>query len=536
MKSFLKRIKIPHVFVLLAEVILVCSILTYVVPSGHYERKTITAAGMTKTAMVPGTYREVPKHITLESVLLGEDVDGKATPVSLVGLMSAIPRGLEQVADIVFLVFIVGGVISVIQRTGTITASIHALLTRFSNSAPLLTIVLMIAIAIGGSTIGMGEELIPLVPIFLVVSWRLGYDRVYGVSLVYLAAAIGFAAATTNPFTVQIAQGIAEVPLTSGMRFRIVFFAVCMTVTLANVLLYGRRIKRNPAAAIAPFGDDFAPPGSGASAGSTSGPPPVPSGAGPAKGTTQGPTENAEPGGTGRPDGAGDGPARGTAGAGEPAPMERLRPAHIWILTSCVTIFALIIYLMQARNWWLNEMSGGFLLMGVIAVAISRIPVSEATKAFVRGMEEMVVAALVVGFARGIQVVLSDGEILDTIIYWAANALKGTSEHFAAIGMLAFQTVLNFFIPSGSGQAAVTMPLMAPLSDLLGITRQTAVFAFTCGDGFSNTIIPTSGILMAVLAIAKIPFEKWLRFAAPLFLQLIVVSGIFLVVAVAIGY
>jgi len=482
MSSLIKRIRIPHVFVLLGEVILVCSILTYVVPSGHYDRKVITAAGMTKTVMVPGTYTKVPKHITLESVLLGEEVEGKATPVSLVGLMSAIPRGLEQVADIVFLVFIVGGVISVIQRTGTITASLHALLTRFSRSAPILTIVIMVAIAIGGSTIGMGEELIPLVPIFLLVSRRLGYDRVYGLCLVYLAAAVGFAAATTNPFTVQIAQGIAELPLTSGMKFRLVFFAVCMTVTIANVLFYGKRIKRNPKAAIAPF-------------------------EGQSDITSETPSE-----------------------------MERLRPAHVWILISCVGVFGLIIYLMQARSWWLNEMSGGFLFMGVLAVAISRLPVSEASKAFVKGMEEMVVAALVVGFARGIQVVLSDGEILDTIIYWAASALRGTSQYVSALGMLAFQTVLNFFIPSGSGQAAVTMPLMAPLSDLLGITRQTAVFAFTCGDGFSNTIIPTSGILMAVLAIAKIPFERWLRFAVPLFLQLIVLSGIFLMIAVRIRY
>jgi uncharacterized ion transporter superfamily protein YfcC len=161
---------------------------------------------------------------------------------------------------------------------------------------------------------------------------------------------------------------------------------------------------------------------------------------------------------------------------------------------------------------------------------------NNATKAFVKGLEDMVVAALVVGFARGVQVVLQDGQILDTIIYSAATELQNFHQFVAAGGMLVFQTTLNFFIPSGSGQAAVTMPLMAPLSDLIGITRQTAVFAFTCGDGFSNMVIPTSGILMAVLAIAKVPYTKWLKFVLPLFVMLFILSVVFLIIAVIIQY
>jgi uncharacterized ion transporter superfamily protein YfcC len=478
--SWLRRIKIPHVFVLLSGVIFVCSILTYVVPSGSYDRQTVTIGKATRTVMVPGTYRKIPKHISFEGVVLGKEVEGKATPVSFVGLMTSIPRGMENVSDIIFLIFLIGGVFGIIQRTGTIAAVIHSLLNRFSNSGPMLTVVLMTAVAIGGSTLGMGEELIPLVPIFLLVSAELGYDRIYGLALVSLAAEAGFAAATTNPFTVQIAQGIAEVPLGSGISFRIIFFAVCMFFTITYVLRYGRKIRRDPSKSIV----------------------------------------------------AGDGISA------LPSSVEKhaLRAAHVWIVVCCGAIFGVILYAMQARDWWLNEMSGGFLLMGVIAVIIARLPVSEAVAAFVKGMEDMVVAAMVVGFARGIQVVMLDGEILDTIIHSAASLLQHYSKIAAAEGMLAFQTILNFFIPSGSGQAAVTMPLMAPLSDILGITRQTAVFAFTCGDGFSNMIIPTSGILMAMLSLAKIPYEKWLRFAVPMFLQLIVVSGIFLAIAVLMNY
>ncbi|MBT8382952.1 MAG: TIGR00366 family protein, partial [Ignavibacteria bacterium] len=177
-----------------------------------------------------------------------------------------------------------------------------------------------------------------------------------------------------------------------------------------------------------------------------------------------------------------------------------------------------------------------FFLIGILAIIISRLSLKDASSSFVKGMSEMVVAALVVGFAKGVEVVLSDGQILDTIINSAANNLQNFHEFVAAGGMLVFQTTLNFFIPSGSGQAAVTMPIMAPLSDLLGITRQTAIFAFTCGDGFSNMIIPTSGILMAVLSLAKVPYTKWLKFILPLFMMLFVISIIFLIIAVMINY
>ena len=221
-----KRYKIPHVFVLLTGVILFCTLLSYVVPSGIYLRETITIGESTRTVVIPDTYEKLPKQTSFKGVFIGDQADQKASPVSLLGFLTAIPRGMAEVADIIFMIFIIGGVLGIFQRTGAITAVIKALLDRFSNSGPLLTIILMIVIGIGGSTFGMGEELIPLVPIFLIVSYKLGYDRVYGMSIVYLGALIGFAAATTNPFTIQIAQGIAEVPLGSGILFRIIFFIV----------------------------------------------------------------------------------------------------------------------------------------------------------------------------------------------------------------------------------------------------------------------------------------------------------------------
>ncbi len=480
MFSKLKHIRMPHVFVLLTGVVFVCSILTYIIVSGNYQREKKQVGTITRNVVIPGTYKEIPKHISAEGVIIGDEVEGKASPVSLFGFLSSIPKGMQDAADIIFFIFIIGGVFGILQKTGTISAFIHKLLDLFGHTAEVLVIALMIAVAVGASTLGMGEEFIPLIPLFLIVSKNLGYDRVFGLGIVWLAAESGFAAATTNPFTVNIAQGIAEIPLNSGMEFRIIFFVVIMIVTILFLLRYGAKIKKDPSKSIMPD-DDFD--------------------------LKEHSLEKVE-----------------------------FKREHLFVMIVSAGLFAFILFAVQEYDWWINEMAGGFLLIGFAAVAISRMKINEAAKAFVDGMKDMVVAALVVGFARGVQVVLQEGQVLDTIIYSAANQLKDFHQFVAAGGMLFFQTTLNFFIPSGSGQAAVTMPLMAPLSDLLGITRQTAVFAFTCGDGFSNMIIPTSGNLMAVLAIAKIPYNKWLKFVMPLFSLLFVLSLVFLIIAVIIQY
>jgi uncharacterized ion transporter superfamily protein YfcC len=477
-----KRIGIPHVLVLLTAITIIGAAATWVIPSGHYRRATRTVEGLTREMVVPGTYEAVPKRITARGVFLGEveASEDYAHPVGALGCLTAIPRGLEQSADIVFFIFLIGGTFGILQRSGTIPATIGALLRRFGHSAPLLTVMIMFGVAVGGSTLGMGEEFIPLIPVFLIISQRLGYDRIYGLALVMLAADIGFAAATTNPFTVNIAQAIAEVPINSGLTLRILFFVCAMTLTIGYVLRYGAKIRRDPQRSlVADIQDPL-------------------------------PEDNLDD--------------------------HRLTGRHMVTLITSVAIFALILYGVQSFGWWLNDMAGGFFLMGIVAAIVCRMPLQEATRAYLKGMEDMVVAALAVGFARGITVVLTEGQILDTLIHSAATVLSTVSEHVAVMGMFAFQSTLNFLVPSGSGQAAVTMPLMAPLADVLGLTRQTAVLAFQFGDGLSNTIIPTSGVLMAMLALARIPYQRWLRFALPLFAMLSGLAAVFLAVAVAIEY
>ena len=459
-------------------VVFACSISTWFVPSGEFERETRMVGVSERNMVVAGSYSTLPKHRTVRGLVFNDSADGMASPVGLDGFLSAIPRGMIAASDIIFFIFIIGGVFGILQKTGTIPAVLHAVLKKLRHRWRLLTVVLMILMGIGGSTLGMGEEFIPLVPIFLIVAREIRCDRIYGTALVYVAGAVGFAAATTNPFTVNIAQSIAGLPLNSAIGFRLAFFACCMVVTLTYMLRYGAKIRQDPSASyVADVEYEM--------------------------------NEAVEP--------------------------PQLTRVHVAIVAACIAIFVFILWAVQARGWWLPEMAGGFILMGLVAVAVARMSIGDATRAVVKGMEEMTVAALVVGFARAVTVVMEDGLILDTLIHSAATVLVHVPQLVAAEGMLLFQATLNFFIPSGSGQAAVTMPLMAPLADVLGLTRQTAVFAFTCGDGFSNMIIPTSGILMASLGLAGVPYERWLRFMVPLLLQLFVVAAVFMAGAVVMG-
>lgn len=480
MKDWLKKIQLPHVFTLLFAVTAVLSVASWVVPSGSFERVETQVGSMTKQLVVPGSFHTLDKARSFEGIWLTQTPpDGAASPVSLQGLLSAIPRGLEDSADIIFFIFMMGGVFGILRATGTITATLGWLTQRFEKRVWLLVAVLTVLMGVGGSTLGMGEEFIPLVPVFLLLAKRLGYDRLFGLSVVVLASGIGFAAATTNPFTVNIAQSIAGVPLNSGIGLRAAFFCICITLTIVHILRYGAKIKGDPSQSLV--------------------------------------ADTPDP---------------------ELEQAELVTPSwrHGAIVAMCALLFVGIMVGVQKGGWWLNDMAGGFLLMGLLGAALGKLSPAKATTAFVHGLGDMVVAALVVGFARGIVVVMNDAQILDSLIYGASSLLDGVGPHIAAQGMLLFQTCLNFFIPSGSGQAAVTMPLMAPLADLQGVSRQTAVFAFQCGDGFSNMVIPTSGSLMAMLLMAQVPYERWLKFVGPLILQLLVVSAVFLGVAVQIGY
>jgi len=475
------RFKVPHVFTLLFLTIAAASALSWIVPSGRFERVERVAGGLTRQVVVPGSYTTLPKHYTAEGLLLSTTPpEGTAAPVGVQGVLTAIPRGLEQSADIVFFIFVLGAVFGILQRTGVIAAGLNALVHRFRDRAGLLVALVMVLAGIGGSTLGMGEEFIPLVPVFLALSRQLGYDRLFGLAVINLASVVGFAAATTNPFTVAIAQDLAELPIGSGLWLRVALFAVSMAVTIAYLLRYGARVRANPEMSLVKDLPEV----------------PLP----------------------------------------DPDTIPDFSGRHVAILAVGAGVFGLMMWGVQALGWWMNDMAGAFLLIGLAAAVLGGLDADETVEASIHGMKDMVVAALVVGVARGLVVVLEDAAVMDTLIQLAATTLDGLPPWLAAQGMLVFQTGLNLLVPSGSGQAAVTMPLMAPLADLLGLQRQVAVLAFQCGDGMSNMIIPTSGSLMAMLAMADVPYERWLRFSLPLFGMLLAISATFLAGAVLTGW
>jgi uncharacterized ion transporter superfamily protein YfcC len=472
----MKNFKIPHVFIFLSAIILFSGVMTYLIPSGLFERVTKTSGNVEQTLVVTGTYKEIPKKISVQGVLLGEEANGFASPTSVLGLFTAIPKGMNEAAALIFFVLIIGAVVNIIKHTGTIDVFISMLLKRFSHSPVLLVFILYFAFAFAATFLGMGTEFIPLIPVLLLISKQLGYDRIFGIGIFILGGDIGWATAITNPFNLQIAQTVAELPLGSGMGLRILSFAVCTMVGFSFLMAYGKRVKKDPKKSIM-ADDPFILNGSIALNGAT------------------------------------------------------LSRKHILIAIAAFVLFAAILFAVQTMGWGLVEMTGGFFTVGLCTILISRMSGDESMKAFITGLEGMLVPALIVGFARGIQVVMVEGQIIDTILFHTAEVLGNMSQSMAVTGIYAFQSIFNFFIPSASGQALVSMPLIVPLSDLLGISRQTAVLAFVFGDGFSNSIVPTNGVLMASIAIAGVPYEKWFRFFWPLFLILSFLGGLILILA-----
>ena len=214
----------------------------------------------------------------------------------------------------------------------------------------------------------------------------------------------------------------------------------------------------------------------------------------------------------------------------------QLTPARLAVVAVFVAGVGLFVYGVGAREWYLTELTAVFLGMALSAAVVARLSPNRVAGAFYAGAAELTTTAIIVGFARTIQVVLTEGQVIDTVIYGLATPLQAFPGHVAALGMLAVQTLCNLFIPSGSGQAYVTMPIMAPIADLTGLTRQTAVLAYQFGDGFTNMVVPTNALLMGMLALARIPYQRWLRFVGPLLVKLYVVAILALMAAVQLGY
>ncbi len=457
-----ERIKIPHTYAIILSIVLLVGVLSYVLPSGEFERIDVDGRIM----VVPGTFDTIAK-----------------TPLAPFDIVTAIPRGMQAAAQIVFYIFLVGGAFGVIRATGAIDAGINRLVQKIGTSERFIIPLVMIVFSILGFTTGMAEECIIFVPIGIGIALSLGYDAIVGTAMVAIGAASGFIGGMMNPFTVGVAQGIAEVPLFSGFWFRTAVYVPILCVAIFYVMRYAARVKARPETSIL----------------------------------------------YGRVGGVG---STEYAVSEEIPPLTARRSIVLLLLAAGIAINMIGVF---NWGWFLDQLAANFFIVAMLSGIIGGLGINRSFTELVDGMRAVVFGALVVGFARAILVVMQDGQTLDTIVNFIAEGISHWPPTLTVVGMFVFQAILNFFIPSGSGMAATTMPLMVPLSDLLGIDRQVAVLAFQYGDAITNSIIPTSGALMGYLAVARIPYELWVKFIWRLIVFWVIIAAVALVVGAIFG-
>ncbi len=487
----MSKIKVPNTYVIIFTVLLVCAVSTWFVPGGN-----------------PQTWQ----------------------------VFSALYEGFSQQAGIIAFVLIIGGAFWVVNSTKAVDHGImkfiskvqklerYGIIRKLGVGNIVITLV-MLLFGFFGAVFGMSEETIAFVAVVIPLARSLGYDDITGVCMVYLAAHVGFAGAMLNPFTIGIAQDMSDLPLFSGIEYRTFCWFVLMTIAIAFVLWYASSIRKPMA---------------------------VPAEEGTAEET------------------ASEGPAGARAWICAAILTVILvlfsvfysencvikigqgtyeTPWMMWALTglfAAVSIYSLmnstkmfvlvtllfaIVFMVigvMGYGWYLPEICALFMGMAVAVGFAAGYSADTVAKEFMAGAKDIFSAALVIGFAAGIIVILKNGQVIDTMLNSMASALGGSGKVAALGTMYGIQTFINLFIPSASAKAAVTMPIMAPFSDLIGVSRQATVLAFQFGDGFTNMITPCSGVLMAVLSVAKIPYEKWFRWIWKFILLLIIVGFLLL--------
>jgi len=439
--------KAPNTLVLIFIILTVTAALTWIIPGGHFDRMVING----REVVVSDSYRSIA-HV----------------PQGLWALLLSPIRGFIEAVQIIAFIFIVGGAFNVLQKTGALDAFIKRVVhaqERYPLIRKMIIPVFMLIFSFFGSLFGMSEEVLPFVLIFVPLAVSLGYDSIVGLAIPFVGAAVGFASAFVNPFTLGIAQGIAELPPLSGMGYRLICWALYTLAAIVFVQLYADKIKRFPQKS--PLFET-------------------------------------------------DNHWREHLKNSNIISSAGLKKTHKWILAVFVLAMVLLVTGVMAWDWYINEIAGLFLGMALVAGIISHLSANDIAKGFVDGAKDFMNVAFIIASARSILIIASDGQIIDTILYNMAQIVRNAHPVFAAQLMFIAQSVINVFIPSGSGQAALMMPIMTPLSDIIGITRQTAVLAFQMGDGLTNMIIPTSGVTMGVLGLARIPFEKWFVWMLPL--------------------
>jgi len=434
----------------------------------------IVPAGVYDRVVDPGTGRSIVNPGTYHFVT--------QTPVGIFTMFIDVYKGLIDAADIVFFIMISYACFYLIIVSGALNSAIGALLRKTKGKEGFIIPIFIYLFATCSTFFGMFEEAFGFVPIFVGLAIAMGYDAIVGMSVVAMGCGLGFAAAFMNPFTVGLAQKFAELPLFSGLGLRIVSWFVFVTMGVIWTMCYAKKIKNDPSKSIM-------------------------------KGIDMGAL---------------------AFDHNELINSKMTAKNKLTILILFISMCFLVWGVLE-KGWYFNELCALLLITGFACGAANGYGPSRIAEIYIEAWKDIIFGATIVGVSRGVLVVMREGNIIDTVIYGLAAPLATLPKWVAAEGMLFVQTLINFFIPSGSGQAATTMPIMAPLSDLLGIERQVAVLAYQFGDGFSNILWPTT-LCPVICGLAKVPIERWWKYFVPFFGILLVVQMIFIFVAVSIGY
>lgn len=451
--------EMPDTYVILLFVLLLAAAATYIVPAGTFEREVVEEV----ERVVPNTYSETEQN-----------------PTGFMDIFLALQSGMVQSGGLIFLVLFAGGAFEVVERSGAIKGGILRAVNKTRGKEFWLIALVSILFALGGAVGAVANSIIPFVAIGLIIARALKLDAIVAVSITFGATFAGFNVGFLNPYTVGIAQSIADVPLFSGMMLRIFAFVVIVGATIYYTWRYAKKILKDPAESLVGVLEE---------------------------------------------------------GGGDPSELEApFTVRHKLILSFVALCLAFFVFATIQFQWSIDHMAAFFIIIGIGSGIIAGMDYNKLTMTFLEGCKNLVYGALIIGVARAILIVMENAQILDTFVYALSVPLEGLTPVFAALGMFVANGMINFLVPSGSGQAMIVMPILSPLADMIGVTRQVAVQAYQFGDGFTNSIFPTSGPLMASLAIAGVPWIKWAKWMLPLLLIWVVIAVIMLTVGVLIEW
>lgn len=467
----IKQFKVPHVYAIIFALMVIFAVLTWIVPSGSYQRQEVNGREVT----VAGTYEQSEKTYIDEET--GDEVDLRQ---GVFDVLQAPTRGIQEAIEVVAFILIVGGSFQVITKTGAITSGMGRVVRRFKNKDILIIPIAMVLFALGGTSFGMAEETLPFFAIFMPIMMAMGFDSMTAFMVVFVGARTGYIASTINPFNVLIAQGILGIQGNPQLWLRMIAWVVLTAVAITWVVLYARRVKKNPESSIT-FEDDIA--------------------------------------------------KKDEFAADESALDAEFTGRQKGVLAVFIAGMCLIIWGLVTQGWYMNEISAVFLAMGLLAGVIAGFSQDVIAQEFVAGIADFAFSAIVVGLARGILVIASDGMIIDTILNALATGLGGIPAVLFTTLLYAVENLLAILVPSSSGLAALTAPIFGPLTELMGLNPEAAVWALSMGSATMSLICPTSAILVAGLGVCKIKLGQWWKTVWKFFLVVSLINIVFVAIS-----